>query len=426
MNFPGCVQSPRHPAFLPLLLSAMLPVGAASAQAPDLQVRYVRTNLATVRAGQTIVVTYDVINVGGPTPWGGIGWQDGIYLRSTTAAPSSSLTPLVNRFINVPWSMQNGYTYSGYGQPENPDITVRIPASTAPGIYQVGYFANRMRSEGWAIHELDYSNNYRTRQIVVEGLPNYVVSSLTVPTTPWQQGTTRLVDLTVRNTGGTVGNVPSSVDLFLSSTTQPQGLPLATVPVPALAMGASHPIVGIPVTMPAVGSGVWSLVAFADAANVVAELAETDNTRAASITVGPGAAVSSYGTACPGRQGLPTLRSIGLPTLGTTTFEFEVGNLPSWTLVGLQLGFSDTRWSGGPLPFDLTPSGMPGCVLLQDMQLGHLANNGAAAAVEFATPIPASAAFAGLRFFAQGFIHDPTANPVGVIATAGLRVDVGY
>ncbi|MBK8095755.1 MAG: hypothetical protein IPK26_01525 [Planctomycetes bacterium] len=426
MNLPGSSQLLCHSTSLPLLLLALLPAGVASAQAPDLRVRYVRTSLSTVRAGQTVVVSCDVINAGGPTPWGNIGWQDGIYLRSTTAAPSASVTPLFNRFINPPWSMQNGFTYSGYPQPLNPDITIRIPATTSPGIYHVGYFANRMRSAGWAIGELDYSDNYGTREIVVEGGPNYVVSSLAVPTTPWRQGATLLVDLTVRNTGGTVGNVPTTVALFLSSTTQPQGLPLATVPVPALAMGATHPIVGLPVTMPSAGSGAWNLVAFADAANVVAEISETDNTRAAPITVGPTAAVSNYGTGCPGRQGLPTLRGIGLPTIGTTSFELEAGNLPPWTLVGLLLGFSDTTWNGRQLPLDLTPWGMPGCVLLQDMRFDRLANNGTATTVGFAMPVPASAAFAGLRFFAQAFVHDPTANPAGVAATAGLRLEVGY
>ena len=90
----------------------------------------------------------------------------------------------------------------------------------------------------------------------------------------------------------------------------------------------------------------------------------------------------------------------------------------------LALGRSRTRWGSLNLPLDLGPSGMPGCALLAEpLLLFPAANVAGTAALPLA--LPASPDLLGVPIYLQGFATDPTANPAGVAASAGLLLQLG-
>ncbi len=98
--------------------------------------------------------------------------------------------------------------------------------------------------------------------------------------------------------------------------------------------------------------------------------------------------------------------------------EVALRDLPHNQPVVLNTGFSDTQWGNLQLPFDLGLIGMPGCFLYTPPTIPTgLANNQGAATWQL--PVPNDTAHLGLRFFNQGFVLDPGANQLGVIATNG-------
>lgn len=129
------------------------------------------------------------------------------------------------------------------------------------------------------------------------------------------------------------------------------------------------------------------------------------------------------GRGCAGSTGVPSLAPAAgsVPGLGTT-FLLEVGNLPTNGLAFLTVG--STMQSGGPhLPVDLSPYGMPGCLLW----VGADATQAAAAAngrAGFALPIPAAAVLAGRHFAAQALSLDAAASAGGLATSNALFATV--
>jgi hypothetical protein len=72
-----------------------------------------------------------------------------------------------------------------------------------------------------------------------------------------------------------------------------------------------------------------------------------------------------FGTGCSGSAGSPVLgnRTLSLPWLDDTLM-VDVENVASGAPVFLAAGLSNASWQGTPLPFSLTPYGMPGCSAL--------------------------------------------------------------
>jgi hypothetical protein len=138
--------------------------------------------------------------------------------------------------------------------------------------------------------------------------------------------------------------------------------------------------------------------------------------------VGVLASWTPYGAGCAGSAGMPVLRARAgsLPVLGSA-FALELANVPG-PLTAFVLGTSDQQWNGQPLPLDLSSVGMPGCRLLASADATLFAVTAAGGAT-CTLSIPSATAFAGLRFFAQGFALDPSANALGVVASdAGAGV----
>jgi hypothetical protein len=88
------------------------------------------------------------------------------------------------------------------------------------------------------------------------------------------------------------------------------------------------------------------------------------------------------------------------------------------------MGLSNTSIPGvGNLPFNLGPSGAPGCFVLCDLASTQfrLANNGVGTS---SLAIPDVPAFAGYTFFNQVYVLDTLANALGLVASRGARVVV--
>ena len=98
-------------------------------------------------------------------------------------------------------------------------------------------------------------------------------------------------------------------------------------------------------------------------------------------------------------------------------FAVDLGNLPLGSGVAYVIfGFSNSNWSGIPLPGDLSLLGLPGCTvyLSVEVALPVLATGGKA---QLAFLIPPDLSLNGLRFFNQGVAFDPPANIFGAVVT---------
>ena len=98
-------------------------------------------------------------------------------------------------------------------------------------------------------------------------------------------------------------------------------------------------------------------------------------------------------------------------------FAVDLGNLPPGSgFAYVIFGFSNTNWSGIPLPGDLSTLGLPGCTVYLSVEVAFpvLATSGKA---QLAFLIPSDPSLNGLRFFNQGVAFDPPANFFGAVVT---------
>lgn len=125
---------------------------------------------------------------------------------------------------------------------------------------------------------------------------------------------------------------------------------------------------------------------------------------------------ANIGTGCVGSLGVPG-NEPG-PALAGGVFSNTFTRLP-FGLVVFTLGYSCTTSGFGPLPFELSGIGAPGC---------HLRHSLDAIDVVIGTPPTATRSFMipggllGLRFYTQGFSFDAPANPLGLVASDAAAV----
>ena len=126
-----------------------------------------------------------------------------------------------------------------------------------------------------------------------------------------------------------------------------------------------------------------------------------------------GAGFGYFGAGCAGTQGIAGQSFTGAPNLGGV-LTVSVDRLPQNAMIYM-LGFSRTNSAFGPLPFDLTAVGMPGCLLRVSQTATMLGiGSGGTATVGFGVPqIPT---LSGVMLFTQPFVLDPGANAAGVTA----------
>src|SRR5262249_9807287 len=135
---------------------------------------------------------------------------------------------------------------------------------------------------------------------------------------------------------------------------------------------------------------------------------------------GSAARYRTWGRGCAGSNGLePRLQPVTMPQLGST-WTVDLRDLAGGSGFALVVtALSDQSWNGAPLPVDLAPIGMPGCLARPSNDVVTvLANNNGTA--RFALAIPAAPALAGFVVFQQGAVFDPAlAQPLPVAVSGG-------
>lgn len=137
------------------------------------------------------------------------------------------------------------------------------------------------------------------------------------------------------------------------------------------------------------------------------------------------ATVLGYGQGCGGTVATPgfALQLHHAPYLGlpfSVQIDVAPANQPSFVAAGM----SRTDWLGVPLPLPLAFLGMNGCQLLVS---GDVLLPTAVAGTTATTTLqlPVTPGLVGVRFFLQGFVFAPGANPAGLVNTAALECMLG-
>lgn len=124
---------------------------------------------------------------------------------------------------------------------------------------------------------------------------------------------------------------------------------------------------------------------------------------------GSGGTWRTFGFGCAGGGGLvPRLVPQSMPTLGATATLDVTGLPPAGGVALLAIGLGDQTWLGLPLPVDLTPIGLTGCVGYTSFDVGATLThtNGTAS---FSLPVPNNPALAGFSLFFQALSLDAAA-----------------
>jgi hypothetical protein len=142
-----------------------------------------------------------------------------------------------------------------------------------------------------------------------------------------------------------------------------------------------------------------------------------DNLTIRTLTVGNPGSITAYGASCG-----PVLSALGNPILGGTLSTFLANLPPNCAAAGLAWGLN----AGAPLPLALDFLGATGCLAHHDAAVSvgtpMLVQLPVATA---SAPIPNVPAAVGLAFFLQSWALAPTANPLGLLTSNGLRVQIG-
>lgn len=116
------------------------------------------------------------------------------------------------------------------------------------------------------------------------------------------------------------------------------------------------------------------------------------------------ASYTSFGAGCAEAAGIPVLAAAPgqLPWLCSTPFTLDLS----------------------PLPLGLASNGAPGCDLLVNIDVGVplIPANGS---VAWVIPSLPNAGLVGATVFAQGFVLDPLANPLGVVLSNAGELTFG-
>jgi hypothetical protein len=131
----------------------------------------------------------------------------------------------------------------------------------------------------------------------------------------------------------------------------------------------------------------------------------------------PPAQFATYGSGCPGAAP-PALGNQGLPQLGQN-FSLLAKGARANSLAMLFTGFSNSNWSGLPLPFDLTGLGAPGCSLLAPGSVIQVTNTDAVGSASQSLGVPNDQSLCGAHAYHQWVILDVNANMLGFAFSNG-------
>jgi subtilase family serine protease len=273
----------------------------------------------TTGAGATITVTDNTRNQGGGTS---AACVTRFYFSTNPVLDGGDL-PLNERAIPA---LAPGATSPG-------STPVIIPAGTAAGIYYIMAKADA----DLAVGETQEGNN--TGYATIQVGPDLIISALAVPTpNTTGAGSTITVTDTTRNQGG--GMAAASVTRFYLSTNptlDAADVPLAGRTPGTLAPGTSSQA-ATPVTIPAgTASGVYYILAKADADAVVGETQEGNNTSYATIQVGPDLLITALSVPSPNTTGAgatinvtDTIKNQGGGAAAASSSGFYLSTNPTW------------------------------------------------------------------------------------------------
>jgi subtilase family serine protease len=238
---------------------------------PDLLVTAL-TAPATAGAGTSVPVTETTTNQGG----GPAAASSTRFYLSLNYSLDGSDSPLQSRAVSA----------LGPSGSSNMTTTVTLPQNLQTGLYYL--IANA--DDGASVAETSEINN--TRYVTIRVGPDLTVSGISAPARAGA-GEPILVTDTTKNSGS--GNAGASATVFylsVNNALDAGDFRLSPVrSVGALAAGESSTAT-TSLTVPAVSTGVWYLIANADDAREVAETQETNNTRYTTILIGPDLTVS--------------------------------------------------------------------------------------------------------------------------------------
>ena len=280
---------------------------------PDLAVSAISVP-TTVGAGATITVTDTTKNQGAGEAGPAI---TRFYLSANTTIDAAD-TVLGERAVPA---LSAGQVSSG-------STAVTIPAETAAGTYYVVAKADA----GNAVPETAETNNTRASSTAIG--PDLVVSAMSVPTTAGAGGTITVTDTTKNQSGGGADSTITRFYLSINTTFEAADTVLGERAVPALIAGqvsSGSTAVTIPA---AAAAGMYYVIAKADAGNAVLETAETNNTRANSIAIGPDLAVSA--------MSVPTTAGAGATITVTDTTKNQGGGEAGSTITRYYLSTNTT------------------------------------------------------------------------------------
>ncbi len=249
---------------------------------PDLVVSAL-TAPADAAAGATISVGETTANSGaGPAG----ASSTGVYLSTNSTLDAADVL-LGSRSVPA----------LGAGGTSATTTTVTIPSGTATGLYYLIAIAD----VGGVVAESKETNNTRSRPIDVGA--DLLVSVLTVPATGAAAATISVSDTTSNQ--GAAAAVASTTAFHLSanSTFGSGDVLIGSRPVPPLGGGGTSSA-STPLTIPAATvPGTYYVLGVADAAGVVAESRENNNTAARTIAIGPDLFMSFYSGPSSGQAG---------------------------------------------------------------------------------------------------------------------------
>jgi subtilase family serine protease len=240
---------------------------------PDLVVSALTTPASAV-AGGTFSLSDTTANTGG----GRAGPSTTRFYLSTNSSLDAADVLLGAR--DVP-ELAPGASHAG-------SAVLTLPAGTPGG----SYYVIAQADGGTAVAETSESNNTRVNVSLKVGA-DLVVSALSVPSIAALGSTINVTESTRNQGAGAVG--PSATGFYLSanSVLDATDVFLGSRPVDALAAGATS-TAATPLPIPA-GTlpGSYYVVAKADGAGAVPEADESNNTRLASIAIGPDLTVTA-------------------------------------------------------------------------------------------------------------------------------------
>jgi hypothetical protein len=140
------------------------------------------------------------------------------------------------------------------------------------------------------------------------------------------------------------------------------------------------------------------------------------------------ARAEAYGAACVGSLGAPGLALLppSSPVVGTT-MDLRISNVPGLFVPAIgAMGVSRTSWLGLPLPFELTPAGIPGCQLHQSAEVTlALTAPGGTGLVPWPIAIPASPPLVGSELYFQALTIELPGFPRWSSLSNGLAIRIG-